>query len=129
MYAIDTNVLARYLLNDDADQSAIADATVAAGVFVPVTVLLELCWLLSSRYRQSRDVVASSIVDILDLPCVTVADAAGIRWAVARFAAGADLADMIHLIGSTPIAGFATFDRSIAVDAGPDSPIAIETLP
>ena len=128
MYAIDTNVLARYLLNDDANQSVIADATVAAGVFVPVTVVVELCWLLSSRYRQSRDVVASSIIDILDLPSVTVADAAGIRWAVARFAAGAEFADMIHLIGSASMAGFATFDRAIATDAGSDGPVGIETL-
>lgn len=128
MRAIDTNVLARYLLNDDNQQSDIVASTIAAGVFVPVTVLLELCWLLQSRYRQPRDAVAESLAGIIDLPSVTVADAPLLRWALTRYAAGADIADMIHLASSTSTVLFATFDRAVADDAGPSTPVSVETL-
>ncbi|VVS98197.1 conserved hypothetical protein [Sphingomonas sp. EC-HK361] len=128
MRAIDTNVLARYLLNDDKKQSELAAATIAAGVFVPATVLLELSWLLQSRYRQSREVVADTLAGIIDLPSVTVADAPLMRWVLSRYAAGADIADMIHLASSTSTVGFATFDRAVVGDAGPGAPVPVETL-
>lgn len=128
MRAIDTNVLARYLLDDDKKQSDIAASTIAAGVFVPATVLLELAWLLQSRYRQSREVVADALAGIIDLPSVSVVDAPLLRWVLTRYAAGADIADMIHLSSSTSTVGFATFDRAVVGDAGPDAPVCIETL-
>src|SRR3546814_2005192 len=40
--AVDTNILARFMLDDDPVQSLIARDLVKAGVFVPLTVLLEL---------------------------------------------------------------------------------------
>ncbi len=126
--AIDTNILARYLLEDDPHQSPIAVGIMATDVFIPVTVLLELGWLLMSRYRQSRLDTAAALRDIIDLPSVTVADAARIRWAIVRFAEGADIADMIHLTCSIPAGSFATFDSDIYHAAGEDTPVKIETL-
>ena len=42
MRAVDTNVLARYYLRDDAVQARVADRILSAGdVFVPKTVMLE----------------------------------------------------------------------------------------
>ncbi len=47
MIAVDTNVLARYLLNDEPRQARAAAALLAsAPVIVPPTVLLELVWVL-----------------------------------------------------------------------------------
>ncbi len=128
MRAIDTNVAARFLLADDPEQATLAIDIMAGSVFVPITVLLELGWLLTSRYRQPRDVVATALLDMVDLPKVTVNDPALVRWALNRFAQGGDFADMLHLIAARDAAGFATFDRAIAAAAGPDSPVAIETL-
>lgn len=128
MRAIDTNVLARYALNDDPVQSPIAAAVIAEGVFVPVTVLLELSWLLTSRYRQAPDIVASIIAEIVALPSVTVASPAKIEWALKRFSNGADFADMVHLIESGAADSFATFDQGIPRDAGRASPLPIEIL-
>ena len=51
MRAVDTNVLVRALVRDDAAQSAKAEEVLARDeVFVPVTVMLELEWVLRSRY-------------------------------------------------------------------------------
>src|SRR3546814_2135236 len=64
--AVDTNVLARFMLDDDSVQSPIARDLVKAGVFVSLTVLLELGWLLQSRYGLERGHLAASLLDLLD---------------------------------------------------------------
>ena len=128
MRAIDTNVVARYLLADDPDQHARSSDIIASGVFISSTVLLETGWLLLSRYRLARRNVASLLAAIVDLPSVSVADPHAVSWAIDRFAEGADLADMIHVTEAKPAGTFVTFDRSIADDAGRDTPVPIETL-
>lgn len=62
MRAIDTNVLARFLLNDDPDQGEVARRIVEDGIFLPLTVVLELGWLLGSRYGFSRDEIGRAHV-------------------------------------------------------------------
>ena len=52
MRAVDTNILARFYLRDDAAQGRIA-----AGVLVPKTVILELEWVLRYVADQSEDKV------------------------------------------------------------------------
>lgn len=128
MRAIDTNIVARYLLADDADQHRTASEIMAAGVFISTTVLLEIGWLLQSRYLFPRTSIARLLAGIVDLPSVSVADPAAVTWAINRFAAGADLADMIHIVEAKSANAFVTFDRSIARDAGLDPLIPIETL-
>jgi predicted nucleic-acid-binding protein len=55
MRAIDTNILVRALVRDDAVQSAKAEALLQGDeqLYVPVTVILELEWVLRSR-TESR---------------------------------------------------------------------------
>lgn len=51
MRAVDTNVLVRALVQDDPTQARRAQACLnAQRVYVPVTVILELEWVLRSRY-------------------------------------------------------------------------------
>ena len=60
MASLDTNVLVRWLVADDPAQTAQVDALLEAAqasatqFFVPVTVLLELEWVLRSRYRMDK---------------------------------------------------------------------------
>jgi len=57
MAALDTNVLVRWLTDDDANQSAVVASLLEVAekeevrLFVPVTVILETEWVLRSRYR------------------------------------------------------------------------------
>jgi predicted nucleic-acid-binding protein len=61
MIAIDTNLLVRYLLNDDAVQAEKAEALLASGerCFIPITVWLELVWVLEC-YDCSRADIAKA---------------------------------------------------------------------
>lgn len=63
MIALDTNVLARYLLNDDPEQSGAAAALLKKRqtYTAPPTVLLELVWVLSVNDCLPGDPVANSV--------------------------------------------------------------------
>lgn len=71
MPALDTNVLVRYVVRDDAAQLAVARALIRRCVereqtlFVPVTVLLELEWVLRSAYGFAKDRVIHVVAALL----------------------------------------------------------------
>jgi predicted nucleic-acid-binding protein len=111
--SVDTNVLVRFILGDDPAQSAHAEAIVKEGVFVPITVLLELGWVLGSRYGLDRKQLSETLAALLDVPSITVADEPAIREAVAAHAAGADFADALHLAASQGTEAFVTFDKGV----------------
>jgi predicted nucleic-acid-binding protein len=125
--ALDTCVLARYFVADHPEQTRLAERQIAEGGFVPVTVLLELAWLLRSRYRYTRQLVAASIEELDKLPNLVLANENAIAWVVARIRAGADVADLIHLTAAEGCAAFVTFD-DMSKEVGPDTPVAIELL-
>lgn len=128
MRAVDTNILARFVLADDPRQAALAAGVLRDPCYIADTVLLETAWLLSSRFALGRDVLAATLRDLIDLPNVTVSDLAGLRWAIERFAQGADFADMLHVHAARGTDAFVSFEKRLARLAGPDSPVVIETL-
>lgn len=113
MKSVDTNVLVRFILGDDPDQSARAEEIVKEGVFVPITVLLELGWVLGSRYGLDRKQLSETLAALLDVPGITVADEPAIRHAIVSHAAGADFADALHLAASQGTEAFVTFDKGV----------------
>lgn len=125
MKAADTNILARFMLDDDPVQSSIARDLVKAGVFVPLTVLLELGWLLQSRYGMERGHLASSLLDLFDVPGVVLDGDDAVRSAVAAFAKGGDFADHIHLVAAKGVEAFVTFDRGLVANKGIGVPVEI----
>lgn len=126
--AVDTNVILRLLVGDDPHQADAARDCVAGGIFVSHGVLMETEWVLRSVYRLRRSRIADSLGDFIELESVDVDDRDDLRWAVDRYRLGADWADMLHLIASRAEPAFATFDRTLAEDAGNDAPIAIRLL-
>lgn len=126
--AIDANIAVRVLMRDNARQVATADRAVRAGVFIPLTVILETGWLLRSRYGLPRPDIAEALFSLIDLPEVMVTDAVSVKWAIERFATTGDFADLIHLVASAGMDGFQTFDRNIARDAGSSPPVPVEVL-
>lgn len=74
MKAIDTNVLVRFLVNDDRVQSAkvrqlFATAEKERAVFyVPLLVLLETIWVLESAYQVKRSDMIETISELLLMP-------------------------------------------------------------
>ena len=115
MRAIDTNVLVRAIVNDDTAQSARAVALLTkADVYLPVTVMLELEWVLRSRYAFAPKVIAQAIAKITALGNVVVGEQAAVLSAANRAAQGWDFADALHLALSEGCADFTTLDADLA---------------
>ena len=119
MIALDTNILARYLLDDEPAQARTARRLLAdakAEYWIPVTVVLELAWVLR-KTDAPRNVVMERLRDLLSLRNVRVQNAdlvfQSLRWA----AQGMDLADALHLVLSGKAERFATFDEALIKQA------------
>ena len=119
MIALDTNILARYLLDDEPAQARtarrlLADAKVE--YWIPVTVVLELAWVLR-KADAPRAVIMDRLRDLLSLRNVRAQNAdlvfQALRWA----AQGMDLADALHLVMSGKAERFVTFDESLVKQA------------
>jgi len=65
--AIDTNLLMRLVTNDDPDQARRTAAAIDAceACFVPLTVTLELEWVLRGAYRLSTEAVVDACEALL----------------------------------------------------------------
>ncbi|MHA6721994.1 type II toxin-antitoxin system VapC family toxin [Sphingomonas sp. RS2018] len=127
MKAVDTNILVRWITRDDPVQTPIADQVMAEAVYVSLGVLLELAWTLGGRpYRFDREAVVAALQLMLATRTVTVAQEDGVLWAIERFAAGADIADMLHIVAGRGSDAFVSFERRLAKLAGPDSPLTVE---
>ena len=119
MIALDTNVLARYLLDDEPAQARAARRLLAdarAEYWIPVTVVLELAWVLR-KSDAPRAVIMDRLRDLLSLRNVRAQNAdlvfQALRWAVQ----GMDLADALHLVLSGKADRFATFDEALVKQA------------
>lgn len=126
--AVDTNVLARFILRDDPVQSPIAERTLIDGAYVPLTVLLETAWLLRSRFGFSREETGNALRIILRLANVDISARDLVEWAIERAVAGADIADMFHIVAARHQSEFATFDEDMVRAAGAESPVAVTLL-
>lgn len=112
--AIDTNVLVRAVVNDNAAQSARAVALLTGhDIFIPVTVVLELEWVLRSRYAFSPKVVAQAIEKIAALGNVVMGERVAVLAAAARVAQGWDFADALHHALSNGCEDFVTLDADL----------------
>lgn len=112
MRAVDTNVLARFYLRDDAAQGRIAADVLAAGdIFVPKTVILELEWVLRYVADQVKDKVIECLAHLIALPGITVEDRDEIEAALDHCRRGIDFADALHLAASKACDELLTFDN------------------
>jgi predicted nucleic-acid-binding protein len=118
--AVDTNVLVRLVTNDDPVQSPrAARLFVKEDVFVSLTVLLEVEWVLRGAYELPPPAIQNAFERLVSVPSVTVEAAAAVARALTWFAGGMDFADALHLASSaTSVTGFHTFDKALARRAG-----------
>ena len=118
MLAVDTNVVVRFLLNDDQAQANIARRLVEGhDIRVPSTVLLETEWVLRSAARLRPDRIHRLLTDFIRLPRVTVEARERATQALDWFEQGMDFADAMHLASAADCDAFATFDRKLAAVA------------
>lgn len=127
MRAIDTSVVVRFILRDEPRQSEAAATCIAGGVFVSDGVMMETEWVLRS-VGWSRPRVNRALESFLAIDQVAVAQPDYLMWALERHLAGADWADMLHLIAARGNEAFVTFDRKLAKRAGDDALLPVAVL-
>lgn len=120
MAALDTNVLVRLLVRDDAAQAAQAQARIEQAasksipLFVPITVVLELEWVLRSRYAYAKQQVLAALAALLEVREFEWQDEAAVEHALHFYRHHrADFAECLHLgcAAAAATLPLLTFDR------------------
>ena len=123
MPGLDTNVLVRWLLDDDARQTACAEKLFESTrvsqipLFVPSTVVLELEWVLRSRYQFDKAIVLGIFNALLEAQELDFQGEAGLERALHLYRLGAAaFADCLHagLCAAAARAPLLTFDGRAA---------------
>ncbi len=89
MIAIDTNVLLRYLLDDDVKQSKKASAVFAGfdSILITDVVLVETIWILMGRkYKLNKESIITVINSLFEEPNVVFEDAQTVWRALCDYA-------------------------------------------
>lgn len=117
MIALDTNILARFYVNDPADPGAARQRPIAhrllttsPRIFVPLTVILELEWVLRAFYGFAAEDFVRVVKHLLGLPNVSVEEWSRIADALVWHTQGLDFADALHLLASSHCAQLLSFD-------------------
>lgn len=105
MAALDTNILVRWLTNDDVAQSAIVERVLDDAIgnedrlFVTVTVMLELEWVLRSKYRYDKPQVMAALNALLDVTELEFQTEPALEQALWLFkqTGSRDFADCLHI--------------------------------
>lgn len=117
MIAVDTNVLARFYCDDPDDPEATRQRPRArrlmvesSAIFVPVTVILELEWVMRGFYNLPPDTFCQTVEHLMGMPHVTVERWEDVKDAVDLHRKGLDFADALHWTASTACSRLLTFD-------------------
>jgi predicted nucleic-acid-binding protein len=119
MKSLDTNVLARFFIDDPDDAQALrqrpaAVVAMSEPAYVTATVLLEFEWVMRGFYELPRADIERVLRALLGIGHVIVEDRYAMLDALDYFGAGMDFADAVHLTRSQRVAAFVTFDRRLA---------------
>jgi predicted nucleic-acid-binding protein len=117
MIGLDTNVLARYYIDDETDTEAqrqrlAARRLIESGqpLMVSKSVVLELEWVMRGYYSFTEAEVASVMRNLLEQAHITVEDRDAVEQALSNCEAGIDFADALHHASYKSCDSVATFD-------------------
>jgi predicted nucleic-acid-binding protein len=118
MRAVDTNVLVRLVVRDDANLVRAAEEFIASGAWISHLVLAETTWVLDAVYERSAEQIATALDMLLNHERLTVQDADVVSAATENFRERPALGFsdcLVHEIarkaGHLPLG---TFDRNLA---------------
>ncbi len=127
MIGIDTNVIVRYLAQDDARQAAAATQLIEGGLsaekrgFISIVTLAEVVWVMSSNYRASRTAIADIVEGLLTAPQLMM-ERADVLWRALKAYrdSKADFSDavIVELGAEAGCSKTVTFDRQAAAHPG-----------
>ena len=118
MRAVDTNVLVRLVVRDDADQVRVAEEFVAAGAWVSQLVLAETMCVLDAVYERTPEQIATAVDMLLNHRQLTVQDSDVVAAAIESFRKRPSLGfsdclvlEIARKVGNLPLG---TFDRELS---------------
>ncbi|HBS26240.1 MAG TPA: nucleotide-binding protein [Gammaproteobacteria bacterium] len=119
MIGLDTNILARYYIDDDdqipatVKQKTAAKSLIESGIDLMVckTVLLEFEWVLRGYYQFKRQSIHSVFRHLLSLETVVVEDRELVERAILGLEKGLDFADALHHASYYECDSMASFDN------------------
>ena len=122
MIGVDTNVLVRYVVQDDARQAALANRLIETTLsparpgFIASIVLCELVWVLESAYGYAKEPIAALLQRLFEVDRFRL-EAPALAWrALSAYRKGVDFSDALIALGNEA-AGCeqtATLDRRAA---------------
>jgi predicted nucleic-acid-binding protein len=124
---VDTNVLVRYLTQDEPRQAAAATRLIEQRLradepgFLSSVVLAEVCWVLRSLYKVEPDEVAAMLLDLTNVASFQIESRDAVLRAIARIGTHrAECADaLIHeLAAAAGCTATYTFHRAAARSSG-----------
>jgi predicted nucleic-acid-binding protein len=117
MTGLDTNILARYYIEDEADdesvkQRELARRIIEAGkpLMVCKTVLLEFEWVMRGYYEFERQQIVQVMQHLMSLTHLDIEDRDAVEYALASYLAGLDFADALHHACYRTCKSMLTFD-------------------
>ena len=118
MNAVDTNVLARFFINDEDDREAArqrpaAIAALSDAVFVPISVILEFEWVMRGFYELPRKDIQRVFESLCGLENVQIEDRGIVLTALNSYQQGLDFADALHLARAGFCSAFLSFDQRL----------------
>lgn len=134
MKAVDTNILARFFINDPDDGEAIRQQKIALSimsqpVFVSLTVILKFEWVMRGFYKLTRLEILMVFRALLGLLHVTIEEKALVIDVLEKYENGMDFADSLHVAKAQHCQAFVTFDQKLANKANLyQDNVAIELL-
>lgn len=122
MIGLDTNILLRAMLDDDPVQSAAARKLMSSFTgdrpgLISLTVLMELFWVLRSRYKVPRERIAASVRHLLEVEHIEFESLDTVGKALAAYENGsADFPDMVIAMRNKELGAIVTmtFDERAA---------------
>lgn len=126
MVALDTNVVVRLLVRDDAAQAKRAEQTFLRhargdGIFLALVVIVEMAWVLAYTYDLDRAVIRDHLLALTRTRGVVIDDADLVQDALDAYAkGGADFADYV-ILAAARRAGcrtLFTFDKRLGKERG-----------
>jgi predicted nucleic-acid-binding protein len=117
MIGLDTNVLARYYIDDSADAQAQQQRLVARRLMesgqplmVSKSVVLELEWVMRGYYGFSSTQVIAALKHLLEQTHITIESRDQVEQAMSNCEAGIDFADALHHASYRSCSSVASFD-------------------
>jgi predicted nucleic-acid-binding protein len=115
---LDTNILARYYVEEEGADSATQDQRQAArqliesgqDLFLPKSVALELEWVLRGYYGFAVEQVLQVFEQLLQHPSLEVEDRPALEQALAGLRSGLDFVDALHHASCRECEAIASFD-------------------